>query len=287
MEPLDIPDELTGQPFTVATARAAGLSWKALQSQRFVCLGRGVYALRDAEAPEASMIAATLLTLPPQTLVTGVSGLRLLGILVGAPAPLHFVTTHLQQVRRQGVRVTRVAHLPPRQGPVAIAEHCWVVAARDLTLLDLVAAGDWLIRADLSTLETLRAYVDACSIRGIRPARAAIGLVRERVDSVRETWLRMCLVFAGLPTPQCNPTVRGVRGYGRVDLAYLLYRVLIEYEGDQHRAGRRQWNRAIDRYDDFTSANFIVVRITADRARYPRLVVRRIFEAQCRWLSGS
>ncbi len=103
--------------------------------------------------------------------------------------------------------------------------------------------------------------------------------MREQVDSVRETWLRICLVFAGLPTPQCNPTVSGARRYGRVDLTYLEYRVLIEYEGDQHRDDKRQWNRDIDRYDDFQGAGFTVVRITAERARYPRRVVRRVFEA--------
>jgi hypothetical protein len=299
MQPLGIPDELAGQPFTVATARAAGLSWKVLQGQRFVCLGRGAYmikggdplgpsrgsaagsARRDGDLSEASLIHGALLTLPPQTLVTGVSGLRLLGVMVGSPGPLCFVTTHPRQVRRQGVRVTRVTSLPAHHGSVTVAEHCWVAAARDLTLLDLVTAGDWLLRERLTTLPALQAYVESTSIRGVGSAREAIGLVREQVDSARETWLRLCLVFAGLPTPQCNPTVQGVRRYGRVDLTYLKYRVLIEYEGDQHRGDNRQWNRDIDRYDDFVGASFTVIRITAERARYPRLVARRVYEALC------
>ena len=279
MQPLNIPNELTGEPFTVSTAGAAGLSWKVLQGQRFVRVGRGAYLRRDGPTTEASLISGALLTLPPPTLVTGVSGLRLLGVMVGSPDPLHFVTTHPRQVRRHGLRVARVASLPPHHGSVVIAEHCWVVAARELTMLDLVTAGDWLVRAKLTTLTALKAYVQASSIRGVGPARSAIELVRERVDSVRETWLRLCLVVAGLPTPQCNPTVSGVRAYGRVDLVYLEYRVLIEYEGDQHRDDKRQWNRDIERYDDFASANFVIIRITAERARYPRLVVRRVYEA--------
>jgi hypothetical protein len=88
MQRLDIPDELAGQPFTAATARAAGLSWKVLQGQRFVCLGRGACARRDEDLTEAALIRGALLTLPPQTLVTGVSGLRLLGVMVGSPEPL-------------------------------------------------------------------------------------------------------------------------------------------------------------------------------------------------------
>jgi Protein of unknown function (DUF559) len=279
VQPNEIPQELTGQPFTVAAARAAGLSWKVLQGQRFVRLGRGAYLRRDGLTAEASLVMGVLLTLPPETLVTGVSGLRVLGVTVGSPEPLHFVTTHPRQVRRRGIRVTRASALPPCDGSVATPEHCWMVAAQDLSLIELVTAGDWLLRAELTTLPRLTAYLEASSIRGVRPAREAIALVRERVDSVRETWLRLCLILARLPMPDCNPTVRGVRGYGRVDLVYLEHRVLIEYEGDQHRGDRRQWNRDIDRYDDFTAAGFVVVRVTADRARYPRLVVRRIYEA--------
>ncbi len=55
--------------------------------------------------------------------------------------------------------------------------------------------------------------------------------------------------------------------------------MLIEYEGDQHRGDKRQWNRDIDRYDDYQGANLTAVRITAERACYPRLVVRRVYEA--------
>ena len=47
----------------------------------------------------------------------------------------------------------------------------------------------------------------------------AAALVRERVDSPRESRLRLCLVLAGLPEPEVNPvvTVDG-RRVGRVDL---------------------------------------------------------------------
>jgi hypothetical protein len=72
-------------------------------------------------------------------------------------------------------------------------------------------------------------------------ARTAVGLIRERVDSPRETWLRLSLVLAGLPTPECNLIIRDDRGpIGRVDLVYLAYQLVIEYEGDQHRTDRGQ-----------------------------------------------
>jgi hypothetical protein len=67
-------------------------------------------------------------------------------------------------------------------------------------------------------------------------------LVRGRVDSPRETWLRLCLVLAGLPMPECSLIVGDNQGpIGRVDLVFLAYKLTIAYEGDQHRTDRHQW----------------------------------------------
>jgi very-short-patch-repair endonuclease len=46
--------------------------------------------------------------------------------------------------------------------------------------------------------------------------------------------------------PECNLIIGDDRGpIGRVDLVYLAYKLIIEYEGDQHRTDRNQWNRDI------------------------------------------
>jgi hypothetical protein len=100
-------------------------------------------------------------------------------------------------------------------------------------------------------------------------ARAAVKLVRERVDSPRETWLRLCLVLAGLPEPECNLIIGNDHGpMGRVDLVYLAFRLIIEYEGDQHRTDRNQWNHDIDRHEDFTRDHWTLIRVTSERARW-------------------
>jgi hypothetical protein len=165
-----------------------------------------------------------MLALPPGTIVTGVTGLQLLGIDVGPELPLTFATTHPRQIRRRDVRVMRLKELPPHRDGIASAEHCWLVAASTLNLLELVTAGDWLLRRRRTTLVRLQAAVQTYSGRGVVAARAAITLVRERVDSPRETWLRLCLVLAGLPTPECNLIIGDNQGpMGRVDLVYLAY----------------------------------------------------------------
>jgi hypothetical protein len=186
----------------------------------------------------STFVRATLLTLPITTIITGVTGLRLYGVLVGAERPLQFATTHPHQVRR-GVQVTRVKRLPPRRGHIAVPEHCWMAAAGDVDLLELVTAGDWPLRKCRTTLAELEAYVRGNSGRGCRSARAAVALIRERVDSPRETRLRLCLVLAGLPTPECNIVIGDGNGpIGRVDLVYVAFKIIIEYEGDQHRTDR-------------------------------------------------
>jgi very-short-patch-repair endonuclease len=220
------------------------------------------------------------LALPPETIATGVTGLQLFGVGVGPQLPMTFATTHPRQVRRRDVKVMRLKELPAHQDGVADPEPCWLAAALTLNLLDLVTAGDSLLRLRRMTLVRLQSAVQTHSGRGIVAARTAVRLIREQVDSPRETWLRLCLVLAGLPMPQCNLIIGDDQGpIGRVDLVYLAYGLIIEYEGDQHRTDRNQWNRDIDRHEDFAGDNWTLIRVTSERARWPRQVVRSVYKA--------
>jgi hypothetical protein len=63
--------------------------------------------------------------------------------------------------------------------------------------------------------------------------------------------IRGCsLILAGLPMPECNLIIGDdQRPMGRVNLVYLAYKLINEYEGDQHRTDRGQWNGDIDRQE--------------------------------------
>ena len=104
--------------------------------------------------------------------------------------------------------------------------------------------------------------------------------MRERVDSPQETRLRLALLLAGLPEPETNPVVlaRG-RPVGRVDLLVRACRTVVEYEGDQHRTDRRQWNRDVWRQEQLVGDGYHLVRVTAERMRTPRAVVLTVFDA--------
>jgi hypothetical protein len=209
-----------------------------------------------------------------------VTALWCLGVEVGAPRPLQFVTSHPHQVRRPGLEVSRARRLPPSRGGLVCPEHAFATAARRLNLVDLVAAGDWLVRRTLTTPDSLTAYTRAYRGAGAALARRAAVLVRRRVDSPGETKLRLCLVLTGLPEPQCNVTL-GTDAYpiGKVDLLLEAYKVILEYEGDHHRTDKRQWSVDIGRVEDFTAEGYRVLRVTADHLRQPRALVKRVHDA--------
>lgn len=280
MRPTVIPQALNGQPFRTTDAYALGVSLKTLQGDRFRRLTKGVYVAATTVDSHRIQVRGVMLVSPPGTIATGVTGLQLLGVDVGSRLPMTFATTHLWQVRRRDVKVMRLKELPPHRDGIAAPEHCWLIAASSLNLLDLVTAGDSLIRKRRATLVRLQSAVQGYSGRGVVAARAAVKLVRERVDSPRETWLRLCLVLSGLPMPECNLIIGDDQGpMGRVDLVYLEYRLIIEYEGDQHRTDRNQWNRDIDRQEDFARDHWTLIRVTSERARWPRQVVRGVYKA--------
>ena len=278
MRPQEIPPALMARPFTVAEARAAGVSWRVLQGRRFCSPTRGVYSRAGIDTTLLGRVFVALSVLPPASAATGVTALQLLRVDVGSSEPLRLVTASPRQVRRRGLRVTRVSVLPPTRGLCVVPEHAWMVAALELNLLELVTAGDWLVRLKLTTPDALATYLAASSSRGSAAARPGLALIRERVDSPRETWLRLCLILAGLPEPECNPWIGGVRRGGRVDLLFRTFCVIVEYEGDQHRTDSKQWQKDIDRGEDFGGVGYLTVRVTKEHARHPRTVVRRVYE---------
>lgn len=90
---------------------------KTLQGSRFRRLAKGVYVGSAATDSHRIRVRGVMLTLPPSTIATGVTGLQMLGIDIGPPLPMMFVSTHPRQVRRRDVMVMRVKELPPCRGP--------------------------------------------------------------------------------------------------------------------------------------------------------------------------
>jgi hypothetical protein len=272
-----VPAELRGRPFTVAEANSLGVSRTMLEGVRFRTLLRGVHICADVALSLPVWLEAAFLLLPDDATVVSVTGLHARGVNVGQPWPLRLATTADRRARHPRLRLARVHTVPTGVGRVASAAHCFASACAELDLVDAVTAGDWLVHRRLASLEELVQYAGEYTGAGAARARRAAGHVRERVESPRETYVRLLLVLAGLPEPECNPNLGTAACFlGRGDLVYMAYGLLVEYDGRQHADDAVQWNRDLDRLDDFEDARWGHVRVTAKRLERPREVVRRV-----------
>jgi very-short-patch-repair endonuclease len=266
-----LPFHLQLGPFGVADALASGISPSRLRGKDLRTPFRGVriphiqpldhvdaYAQRMPAHQHFSHITAALLwgfELPPR--------------LTGGPLHVTAVFPH------RGPRIAGViGHqgLPDRSVMlrrsvrVSTAADTWCALATTLSLDELIIAGDSATRrkSPLTSLNELAAAVSVAEgKRGNRRAREALGFVRARTDSSRETELRLMIIRSGLPEPIVNYPIRNEYGafvaFG--DLAYPEYKVLVEYDGGQHREDEKQFNRDIDRLDDVMELDWRVIRV--------------------------
>ncbi|MGS0683718.1 endonuclease domain-containing protein [Nakamurella sp. GG22] len=161
-----------------------------------------------------------------------------------------------------------------------------------LLLPDLVAIGDALVLQPVFQdwsddrpwvmPEQLQERVDCFRGRGKARAAKALGLIRPGAESRPETLLRLAILEAGLPEPEVNVPVLDPAGrfIGRGDLVYRRWKVVVEYDGEQHRTDNRQFDRDVRRLDDFAAHGWRVVRITgrtfADRREAMDRVARAL-----------
>ena len=238
----------------------------------------GVYVCATVRLELRTWLEAAFLIVPPDSVVTGLTGLRLRGIDIGPRWPLHLATSAAVRMRRDRLRLSRLQKLPAQERRLAAAAHCFVVACARLDLVDSVAIGDWLLRLGHSK----HALAECAAIYrgpGAASARRAVTYVRERVESPRESYLRLMLVLAGLPEPSCNPNLGDdARFIGRADLAYLTYRLIVEYDGRFHIEVEENWEDDLDRLDDFADTDWLHYRVTATRLRRPRKIVMRMYQ---------
>jgi len=285
----DLPSDFVDAPFTVATAVAAGVGRDRLARQD---LARPFWGIRMPAALASGTIdrcRAALLGCPPDAYLRGATAAKVIGM----PVPTRFLARTLvdvglpapaRAVRRGGI-AGAVSTL--RDGelitwstlPVTTPERTWCDLGTQITVPELVAAGDWLLRSGLATAtslaESIAARVDR---RGTRALVAALELLDAASESPKESELRALVVLAGLPRPVANPTIRHDDGrfVARVDLLFEGYREILEYQGDHHRTDVAQWRRDRSREAELESLGFHVMEVTAADLHRPRELVERI-----------
>lgn len=289
-----LPHSFAVGPFTTAAAEAAGVTRGRHRGSDLRAPFHGIRMPR--EAPFTVRAAC-------EALATRMTGGQFFchftaAMLYGLPLPGWAERTGLLHVgvlgprRAMKVRGT-VGHkyaagsiVLCRSGGLLLASpvDVWCQLSTALTLDDLIAVGDALVRRQnpWATMAQLREGVSRYGARrGARLLREALEWVRPGVDSPRETTLRLVLVRAGLPEPKVNGVI--LDGDGRFlafgDLVFRGYRVIAEYDGDDHRSPA-QFHRDVDRLDDLADETWRVVRINKSHLRGDgRLAVARVERA--------
>ena len=273
-DPSELPPQLQNQPFTVAQARAAGLSRRRTRSRDLVSPCFGVRA--TAGSADSLLDRVHSLTAATGAVVSHLSA----AVLWGFPLPLNLKNLAVIHLTSQpGKRAVRhkyvVGHeltLKPDEIVTGTKVSCtsplrtWFDLAGILSLDDLVIAGDFLLRRQnpLTTMAALDEYLAGKRGRpGYRRAMSARSLMRANTDSPKEAELRLLLTRHGLPEPGVNVPIFNETG-GWIqdpDLTYEQQKVAIQYDGGHH-ANPAQRRSDIFRDESARDAGWRVVVLT-------------------------
>jgi very-short-patch-repair endonuclease len=277
-EPL--PNSLTRASFAVAEARNLGVGPSRLRNKNLL---RPFYGVRAEPQALTSSIAGFAPRLRSNEWFSHESAARLWNV----PLPDRHTLTDVVHVtikapgaasRVRGVHGHQSTAEQPsvvrRYGfPCSDAADTWLSLATRLPLHELVVAGDhFILEPEVLDPHDLRPYVTCEELRartehfhGPGKARAsqALALVRQGAESRPETLLRLLIRDARLPEPEVNPIVVDSDGrrIGRADLVYPEFRVIVEYDGDQHRTDKRQYRKDVIRWQRFARNKWDVLRI--------------------------
>lgn len=282
---LELPEPLRGRPFTIAEAERHGLTRRQLRHRRFSALFRGVYVPADLDLTADVWAQAAVLAGPPDAVASHLTALRHHGYGIKGDGFLHLSTRLNAVCRDERIRVHRrihpIASEVVRGLRVTSPARTFVDCALKLPPIQAVMVGDWFVHRGLVAVEDLVSYCAGRHLDGVVAARQAAQWVAERAESPFETLVRMVLVTAGLPAPECNIEIHDEFGavVQRVDLAFVDWRVIVEYDGAWHQTDRRQRRKDRDHRDELARLGWTVIVVQRRDLDDPVSVVRRVHRA--------
>ena len=270
---------------TRAKARALGIPLSDLLGPDFTRLFHDTY-IGSGQMISLQLRASTIMKwLPAAMHVSHHTAIRLWGGVAPDSAEIHVsMPSREARCRRAGVaahmaspaaQTTRLGGVPVSTPVQAFLD----LASVGVSLVDLVIAGDSLIKANGLAPQKLVAAAEAHQGRNARRARRPASLVRAAVDSPMETRIRLLIVLAGLPEPQVNVIVRiaGGKWRWRFDLCYPEYKLIIEYDGRQHAYDADQWRKDLERREWLDQDGWrILIVISENVYRDPLRTLHRV-----------
>lgn len=273
-----IPVILLSGPFTNATARSLGVSEKMLRGKQFRRLLPRVWVHVDFVMCDLDWIIAAALAMPDRAHVSHLTRIQRLGLDFGPLRPFHFVVAGDLHLDVPDIFLHRTEVLPPCGAEGVAPAVAFIQFCATARLIDAIKVGDWLLRnRHMTTLEVAelarrdRWRPGAAQVRRILPHLNAAS------RSMKESEMRALVVFAGLPTPECNiDLIINGRWLGCVDLLLRQWLLVLEYEGRQHATDPAQFNSDIVRYAGFRDSAVDYIQITQEMLRQPRAMILRI-----------
>ena len=280
-----IPPQLTKKPFSLEDARRAGLTKSSLRGKSWHRLGAELYCWGGRPADPWMVLSAWQRHLPSGAVFAGKTAAWLFGLDLDPLNPIELIVPPHSGVRsRPGLDVRRCDL--PRRDVVKVRGLASTAVPR--TLLDLslrlspveaLVAIDAAVRAQLADKGSLMRYADLADGRAGARGLRTLAALAERAESPMETRLRWLLLKAGLPHPKVQTDLCDVKGrfLGRADLYYPEARLVIEYDGINHRERLVEDNR---RQNVLINDGFRILRFAAaDVMNQPDLVAVRVRRA--------
>lgn len=186
-----------------------------LQHSRFESIFPSVYRVRGLELTSRQWIDAARRALPPDARLSHATALWSLGLELGQLKPMHFTVARDLHLAIDDVMLHRTEIMPPSDDQTVSVVAAFVGAAATMRLIDVIAAGDWLLNRGFLTKASVAGFIERDGWRpGTAVVREALPWMDERSRSLKESETRCVLVAAGLPPPRAQS--RRVRRSGSV-----------------------------------------------------------------------
>jgi very-short-patch-repair endonuclease len=277
-----IPHQLTKRPFSLEEARAAGLTLSGLRGKAWRRLGAELYCWSGLREDPWLVLSAWRRLLPPDSVFAGATAAWLHGLDLRPNDPVEIVVPVSSRLRsRDGLRVRRcdvsrkdIASV--RGLRATTARRTLVDLCRHLSAVEALVAIDAAVASGLADPAALRRYGEEMKARPGSHRLRSLADFAAPAESPMETRLRWLLIQAGLPRPEVQTDLHDSRGrfIGRADLYYCSARLVVEYDGTNHR------ERLVDddrRQNLLINAGYHLLRFTAsDIHRHADVVVAQV-----------
>jgi len=277
-----IPTQLAKRPFTLEEAEAAGLTLSALKGKSWRRLGSALYCSSRSSLDPWSVLAAWRRRLPRESTFAGATAAWMHGLDFEPTNPVEVIVATESTLRSRAGLTARRCVLTSRERTLLKGLPATTLTR---TLLDFCLTRppvEALVAIDMAVQRGLLDAVRLAGFANSQDGKAGVNRLRflssfaEPAESPMETRLRWLLLSAGLPRPQVQFDLHDSAGQflARADLFYAIARLVIEFDGANHRVRLVSDDR---RQNLLTNAGYRVLRFTtADVKGRPDDVVAQV-----------